>query len=135
MITVQIFNGMETELSTNEGAVSENLKIFRHFYYSKMCNLVGMTSVTKEYVNTLVQPDFECISAEVTNGGFIELKFERVEPQQAETPCSSTIYCAPTEDLKRETINNVTEEVVKEATVTEEQPKKKKRGRPPKSAT
>ena len=71
MITVQIFNGMETELSTNEGAVSENLKIFRHFYYSKMCNLVGMTSVTKEYVNTLVQPDFECISAEVTNGGFI----------------------------------------------------------------
>ena len=74
---------METELTNDEGPVSENLKIFRHFYYAKMCNLVGLNGITKEYVNSLTAPDFECTYIDVRNGGFAELHFERIVPKPA----------------------------------------------------
>lgn len=85
MIIVKFYNSMETELSNDEGPVSENLKFFRHFYYSKMCNLIGLNSVTKEYVNSLTAPDFECTYIDVRSGGFIELHFERIMSKPAAT--------------------------------------------------
>ena len=83
MIVVKFYNNMETELTNDEGPVSENLKIFRHFYYAKMCNLVGLNGITKEYVNSLTAPDFECTYIDVRNGGFAELHFERIVPKPA----------------------------------------------------
>jgi len=83
MIVVKFYNNMETELTNDECPVSENLKIFRHFYYAKMCNLVGLNGITKEYVNSLTAPDFECTYIDVRNGGFAELHFERIVPKPA----------------------------------------------------
>ena len=78
MIIVKFYNSMETELTNDEGPVSENLKLFRHFYYAKMCNLIGLNCVTKEYVNSLTAPDFECTYIDVRSDGFVELHFERI---------------------------------------------------------
>jgi len=83
MIVVKFYNSMETELINDEGPVSENLKLFRHFYYSKMCNLIGLNGVTKEYVNSLTAPDFECTYIDVRSGGYAELHFERIVPKPA----------------------------------------------------
>lgn len=81
---------METELTNDEGPVSENLKLFRHFYYAKMCNLIGLNGVTKEYVNSLTAPDFECTYIDVRSGGYAELHFERIVPKPA-APVQETV--------------------------------------------
>lgn len=86
---------METELTNDEGPVSENLKLFRHFYYAKMCNLIGLNGMTKEYVNSLTAPDFECTYIDVRSGGFAELHFERIVPKP-------TVSCTVTAETKVE---------------------------------
>lgn len=91
MIVVKIYNSMETELTNDEGPVSENLKIFRHFYYAKMCNLIGLTGITKEYVDSLTAPDFECTYVDIRNGGFAELHFERIVPKSTSLGASSAV--------------------------------------------
>ena len=131
MIVVNIFNGMETELNSNEGPVSENLKIFRHFYYAKMCSLLFRSGLTKEEVNELTKPDFICTYLDVKDNGFAELHFERNVP---------VTTCSPIK--KEEPVAEVTEEPKKEETVetkeevkTEsvpEAPVKRGRGRPKK---
>ena len=85
MIIVKFYNSMETELTNDEGPVSENLKLFRHFYYAKMCNLIGLNGITKEYVDSLTAPDFECTYIDVRSGGFAELHFERIVPKPTAT--------------------------------------------------
>ena len=132
MIVVNIFNGMETELNSNEGPVSENLKIFRHFYYAKMCNLLFRSGLTKEEVNELTKPDFICTYLDVKDNGFAELHFERNVP---------ATVCAPVK--KEEPVAEVAEEPKKEEAVetkeevkTEsvpEAPVKRGRGRPKKT--
>lgn len=132
MIVVNIFNGMETELNSNEGPVSENLKIFRHFYYAKMCSLLFRNGLTKEDVNELTKPDFICTYLDVKDNGFAELHFERNVP--AVTVCATV--------KKEEPVSEVTEEPKKEETVeTKEEvktesvpevPVKRGRGRPKK---
>ena len=137
---------METELTTNEGPVSENLKLFRHFYYAKMCNLIGLNGVTKEYVNSLTAPDFECTYIDVRNGGFAELHFERIVPKPA-APVQETKVEGPEEpeastdkEALIESINKVIEETpdAPDAPETPEVPEtpapvKRGRGRPKKN--
>ncbi len=134
---------METELTTNEGPVSENLKLFRHFYYAKMCNLIGLNGVTKEYVNSLTAPDFECTYIDVRSGGFAELHFERIVPKPA-APVQETKVEEPEEpetstdkEALIESINKVIEETP-DAPETPEVPEtpapvKRGRGRPKKN--
>lgn len=80
MIIVNIFNGMEIELTSNEGNYSDNVKIFRHYYYAKMCNLLGCRNLTKEVVSSITAPDFICTSVNIQGNGFAELRFERNIP-------------------------------------------------------
>lgn len=134
---------METELTNDEGPVSENLKLFRHFYYAKMCNLIGLNGVTKEYVNSLTAPDFECTYIDVRNGGFAELHFERIVSKPAapvqetvETKVEETEASTDKEALI-ESINKVIEETP-DAPETPEVPEtpapvKRGRGRPKKN--
>lgn len=82
MIIVNIYNGMEVELDSSEGSASENFKIFRHYYYSKICNLIHCKTWNKDYVSQCVEPDFKCISIETDNSGFVKLGFERVFQQE-----------------------------------------------------
>lgn len=143
MIVVNFYNSMETELTTNEGPVSENLKLFRHFYYAKMCNLIGLNGVTKEYVNSLTAPDFECTYIDVRSGGFAELHFERIVPKPA-APVQETKVEEPEEpeastdkEALIESINKVIEETP-DAPETPEVPEtpapvKRGRGRPKKN--
>ena len=143
MIVVNFYNSMETELTTNEGPVSENLKLFRHFYYAKMCNLIGLNGVTKEYVNSLTAPDFECTYIDVRSGGFAELHFERIVPKPA-APVQETKVEEPEEpeastdkEALIESINKVIEETP-DAPETQEVPEtpapvKRGRGRPKKN--
>ena len=143
MIVVKFYNSMETELTNDEGPVSENLKLFRHFYYAKMCNLIGMNGVTKEYVNSLTAPDFECTYIDVRNGGFAELHFERIVPKPA-VPVQETKVEEPEEpeastdkEALIESINKVIEETP-DAPETPEVPEthapvKRGRGRPKKN--
>lgn len=109
MIVVKIYNSMETELTNDEGPVSENLKIFRHFYYAKMCNLIGLNGVTKEYVDSLTAPDFECTYIDIRSGGFAELHFERIVPKTVSMGASlavSPLHADVTHELR------VSEEIV-----------------------
>ena len=137
---------METELTNDEGPVSENLKLFRHFYYAKMCNLIGLNGVTKEYITSLTAPDFECTYVDVRSGGFAELHFERIVPKP-EAPVQETVETNVTEseepeastDKKAliESINKVIEETP-DAPKTPEVPEtpapvKRGRGRPKKN--
>lgn len=134
---------METELTTNEGPVSENLKLFRHFYYAKMCNLIGLNGVTKEYVNSLTAPDFECTYIDVRSGGFAELHFERIVPKTAvpvqktvETKVEETKESEASTDKEAliESINKVIEETPDAPEVPETPaPVKRGRGRPKKN--
>lgn len=137
---------METELTNDEGPVSENLKLFRHFYYTKMCNLIGLNGVTKEYVDSLTAPDFECTYIDVRSGGFAELHFERILPKPA-APVQETVETKVEEPEEHETstdkealiesINKVIEET-HDAPETPEVPEtpapvKRGRGRPKKN--
>ena len=137
---------METELTNDEGPVSENLKLFRHFYYTKMCNLIGLNGVTKEYVDSLTAPDFECTYIDVRSGGFAELHFERILPKPA-APVQETVETKVEEPEEHETstdkealiesINKVIEETY-DAPETPEVPEtpapvKRGRGRPKKN--
>jgi len=143
MIVVNFYNSMETELTTNEGPVSENLKLFRHFYYAKMCNLIGLNGITKEYVNSLTAPDFECTYIDVRSGGFAELHFERIVPKPA-APVQETKIEEPEvpeastdKEALIESINKVIEETP-DAPETPEVPEtpapvKRGRGRPKKN--
>lgn len=134
---------METELTNDEGPVSENLKLFRHFYYAKMCNLIGLNGITKEYVNSLTAPDFECTYIDVRSDGFAELHFERIvqkptaqvvetKVEEPEEPEAST-----DKEALIESINKVIEEtpdVPETPEVTETPaPVKRGRGRPKKN--
>ena len=146
MIVVKFYNSMETELTNDEGPVSENLKLFRHFYYTKMCNLIGLNGVTKEYVDSLTAPDFECTYIDVRSGGFAELHFERILPKPA-APVQETVETKVEEPEEHETstdkealiesINKVIEET-HDALETPEVPEtpapvKRGRGRPKKN--
>lgn len=145
MIIVNFYNGMETELTNDEGSMSENLKIFRHFYYAKMCNLIGLSGITKEYVSSLTAPDFECTYIEVKSGGFAELHFERIVPKTV-VPVQETVETKVEEheepeastdkEALIESINKVIEETP-DAQTTPEVPEipvpvKRGRGRPKK---
>jgi len=151
MIVVNFYNGMETELKNDEGPVSENLKLFRHFYYSKMCNLIGLNGVTKEYVNSLTAPDFECTYIDVKSGGFAELHFERIEPKKPTEIAKAKIQQEQLETVEEtetstdkealvESINKVIEETPDAPEVPEmtkaletSAPVKRGRGRPKKN--
>lgn len=143
MIVVKFYNSMETELTNDEGPVSENLKLFRHFYYAKMCNLIGLSGVTKEYVNSLTAPDFECTYIDVRNGGFAELHFERIVPKPAATVHETKVEepeeheASTDKEALIESINKVIEETP-DAPETPEVPEtpapvKRGRGRPKKN--
>ena len=131
---------METELTNDEGPVSENLKLFRHFYYAKMCNLIGLNGVTKEYVKSLTAPDFECTYIDVRNGGFAELHFERIVPKPAATVHETKVEepeASTDKEALIESINKVIEETP-DAPETPEVPEtpapvKRGRGRPKKN--
>lgn len=140
---------METELTNDDGPVSENLKLFRHFYYAKMCNLIGLNGVTKEYVNSLTAPDFECTYIDVRSGGFAELHFERIEPKKPAEIVKAKIKQEQAETVEEtetstdkealvESINKVIEETpdapeTPEVPETPAPPVKRGRGRPKKN--
>lgn len=105
MIIVNIFNGMEIELTSNEGNYSDNVKIFRHYYYAKMCNLLGCRNLTKEVVSSITAPDFICTSVNIQGNGFAELRFERNIPS-ANTNNEQVINALPKQEP---TVINVAE--------------------------
>lgn len=133
---------METELNSNEGPVSENLKIFRHFYYAKMFNLVGCSNITKEFVNSLTAPDFICTYLDIKGSGFAELHFERNIPsaKPVEKPVEPTAKVVSLDTTENTVTEGPSEEPtdVQEEIKTEsapETPVKRGRGRPKKIKT
>lgn len=87
---MNIYNGMEIELDSSEGTASENFKIFRHYYYSKICNLIHCKNWDRDYITQFVEPDFKCVNVETDNSGFVKICFERVF-QQVQEPVQQEV--------------------------------------------
>lgn len=81
---------MEIELDSSEGTASENFKIFRHYYYSKICNLIHCKNWDRDYITQFVEPDFKCVNVETDNSGFVKICFERVF-QQVQEPVQQEV--------------------------------------------
>lgn len=79
MIIVTIYNKCEIELNAND-VFSEDFKLFKYKYSKNIFDLTFKSSniITKLYVDSLVAPDFECISADLNEfDNKIVLYFDR----------------------------------------------------------
>ena len=113
MITVSIYNKCETELNSTTG-FTEDFKLFKIKYSKNLFSLAFKTpnEITKKFVDSLVEPDFECISADFDDScDRLVLNFEKAKPKAAQQP-----VCSQTED----------QPVIGEETQSVEQPKPKK---------
>lgn len=133
MITVSIYNKCETELNSTTG-FSEDLKLFKIKYSKNLFNLAFKTTneITKKYVDSLVEPDFECVSADFDDScDRLVLNFERVKAKVsvAQPVCSQTVesvqqVAEEVEENKEESPEN--QPIIEEETQSVEQLKPKK---------
>lgn len=94
MIIVSIYNKCETELNSTTG-FTEDFKLFKIKYSKNLFSLSFKTpsEITKKYVDSLVEPDFECVSAEFDDScDRLVLNFEKVKAKAAvaQPVCSQT---------------------------------------------
>ena len=132
MITVSIYNKCETELNSTTG-FTEDFKLFKIKYSKNLFNLAFKTpsEITKKYVDSLVEPDFECVSADFDDScNRLVLNFERVKAKAAvaQPVCSQTVeseqLVVEKEENKEESPEN--QPVIEEETQSVEQLKPKK---------
>lgn len=132
MITVSIYNKCETELNSTTG-FTEDFKLFKIKYSKNLFSLAFKTpsEITKKYVDSLVEPDFECVSADFDDScDRLVLNFERAKVKAAVQPvCSQTVeseqpVAEKVEENKEESPEN--QPVIEEETQSVEQPKPKK---------
>lgn len=115
MIIVTIYNKCETELNSTTG-FNEDFKLFKIKYSNNLFNLTfkSTNEITKSYVDSLVQPDFECVSANFDDSNNrIILNFEKINVKQdvdaAQTVCIQTVKTEKTTP----TVQSVEKVVVK----------------------
>src|SRR5574344_1866236 len=94
MITVSIYNKCEIELSSTTG-LTEEFKLFKIKYSKNLFSLSCKTpsEITKKYVDSLLEPDFECVSADFDEScDRLVLNFEKVKTKAAvsQPVCSQT---------------------------------------------
>lgn len=129
MITVSIYNKCETELNSTTG-LTEEFKLFKIKYAKNLFSLSFKTpsEITKKYVDSLVEPDFECVSADFDDScDRLVLNFEKVKTKAvAQTVCSQTVKSEQpvVEENKEESPENQT--IIEEETQSVEQLKPKK---------
>ena len=130
MITVSIYNKCETELSSTTG-LTEEFKLFKIKYSKNLFSLSFKTpsEITKKYVDSLVEPDFECVSADFDDScDRLVLNFEKVKAKAAvaQPVCSQTVKSEQpvVEENKEESPENQT--IIEEETQSVEQLKPKK---------
>lgn len=132
MITVSIYNKCETELSSTTG-LTEEFKLFKIKYSKNLFSLSFKTpsEITKKYVDSLVEPDFECVSADFDDScDRLVLNFEKVKAKAAvaQPVCSQTVKSEQpvVEENKEESPENQT--IIEEETQSVEQlnPKKQR---------
>lgn len=130
MITVSIYNKCETELSSTTG-LTEDFKLFKIKYSKNLFSLSFKTpsEITKKYVDSLVEPDFECVSADFDDScDRLVLNFEKVKAKAAvsQPVCSQTVKSEQpvVEENKEESPENQT--IIEEETQSVEQLKPKK---------
>lgn len=131
MITVSIYNKCETELNSTTG-LTEDFKLFKIKYSKNLFSLSFKTpsEITKKYVDSLVEPDFECVSADFDDScDRLVLNFEKVKVKAAvQTVCSQTVESEQpvVEENKEESPENQT--IIEEETQSAEQlnPKKQR---------
>lgn len=130
MITVSIYNKCETELSSTTG-LTEEFKLFKIKYSKNLFSLSVKTpsEITKKYVDSLVEPDFECVSADFDDScDRLVLNFEKVKTKAAvaQPVCSQTGNSEQpvVEENKEESPENQT--IIEEETQSDEQLKPKK---------
>lgn len=130
MITVSIYNKCETELNSTTG-FTEEFKLFKIKYSKNLFSLSFKTpsEITKKYVDSLVEPDFECVSADFDDScDRLVLNFEKVKAKAAvaQPVCSQTVKSEQpvVEENKEESPENQT--IIEEETQSVEQLKPKK---------
>lgn len=129
MITVSIYNKCETELNSTTG-LTEEFKLFKIKYAKNLFSLSFKTpsEITKKYVDSLVEPDFECVSADFDDScDRLVLNFEKVKTKAvAQTVCEQTVKSEQpvVEENKEESPENQT--IIEEETQSVEQLKPKK---------
>ena len=132
MITVSIYNKCETELNSTTGLTAD-FKLFKIKYAKNLFSLSFKTSseITKKYVDSLVEPDFECVSADFDDScDRLVLSFEKVKAKAVAQPvCSQTVKseqpaAEEVEENKEESPENQT--IIEEETQSVEQLKPKK---------
>lgn len=133
MITVSIYNKCETELSSTAGLTAD-FKLFKIKYAKNLFSLSFKTpsEITKKYVDSLVEPDFECVSADFDDScDRLVLNFEKVKTKAsvAQPVCSQTVkhvqqVAEEVEENKEESPENQT--IIEEETQSVEQLKPKK---------
>lgn len=132
MITVSIYNKCETELNSTTG-FTEDFKLFKIKYSKNLFSLAfkSPNEITKKFVDSLVEPDFECISADFDDScDRLVLNFEKAKPKAAQQPvCSQTVeseqpVVIEVEENKAESPED--QPVIGEETQSVESPKPKK---------
>lgn len=132
MITVSIYNKCETELNSTAGLTAD-FKLFKIKYAKNLFSLSFKTpsEITKKYVDSLVEPDFECVSADFDDScDRLVLNFEKVKTKAVAQPvCSQTVesvqpVAEEVEENKEESPENKT--IIEEETQSVEQLKPKK---------
>lgn len=132
MITVSIYNKCETELNSTAG-LTEEFKLFKIKYAKNLFSLSFKTpsEITKKYVDSLVEPDFECVSADFDDScDRLVLNFEKVKTKvEAQPVCSQTVESVQpvveeVEENKEESPESQT--IIEEETQSIEQLKPKK---------
>ncbi len=133
MITVSIYNKCETELNSTEG-FTEEFKLFKIKYSKNLFSLAFKTpsEITKKFVDSLVAPDFECVSADFDDScDRLVLNFEKAKSKAATQP-----VCSQTDEPEQPVVVEVEENkaespenqpvIGEEETQSVEQPKPKK---------
>ena len=130
MIIVSIYNKCETELNSTTG-FTEDFKLFKIKYAKNLFSLSFKTpsEITKKYVDSLVEPDFECVSADFDEScDRLVLNFEKVKAKAAvaQPVCEQTgkSELPVVEENKEESPENQT--IIEEETQSVEQLKPKK---------
>ena len=132
MIIVSIYNKCEIEMNSTTGSI-EDFKLFKIKYSKNLFSLTFKTpsEITKKYVDSLVEPDFECVSADFDDScDRLVLNFEKVKTKAVAQPvCSQTVesvqpVAEEVEENKEESPENQT--IIEEETKSVEQLKPKK---------
>ena len=133
MITVSIYNKCEIELNSTTG-LTEEFKLFKIKYSKNLFSLAFKTpsEITKKFVDSLVEPDFECVSADFDDScDRLVLNFEKAKSKAATQP-----VCSQTDEPEQKVVVEVEENkaespenqpvIGEEETQSVEQPKPKK---------